>query len=75
MFDFNTLIALNVFGVVGFILGLYVGHRGWTGVQSDLGDVKSDLANIKGRLTPTVTITPVPAPVIVTDVPPNPSTK
>jgi hypothetical protein len=69
MFDLNTLVALNVFGLVGFGIGFAVGHRGWVGTQSDLSDVKEYLAHIKGTIqgstqtaTPPVVVQPVTVP-------------
>jgi len=43
------------------IVGYYLGHRGMTGVISDLEDVKTDVTHIKARMFPSVT-TPVQPP-------------
>lgn len=36
--------------VIGFITGWYTKGRGMTGVQIDLNNVKTDLANLKGKV-------------------------
>lgn len=58
--EFITAVTIaEVTFVVGGVLGYYLGHRGIAGVESDLQDVKTDIANIKGKLTPTPVITPI----------------
>jgi hypothetical protein len=39
--------------------GYYMGERGWSGVQIDLGNIKSDISHIQGKLgvTPTPQVT------------------
>lgn len=78
MFSGTELLWINLFGIACFGVGYWIGHRTWTGVKSDLGDVKQDLANIKGVLTPTPVA--VPAPVVlptpaITDGTPNTRSK
>lgn len=41
---------MGVSGLVGF----YLGHRGLTGVKSDLNDVKTDVTLIKAKINPAV---------------------
>ncbi len=48
--DLYILLGFNIAMAVSFALGYYVGHRGLTGVQSDLSDIKQDIANVKGKL-------------------------
>ena len=47
----SSLVALGL----GFGSGWYVKGRGMTGVQIDLNNVKTDVENIKAKLTPAVT--------------------
>lgn len=53
------IIIVEVLCLVSGLVGYYIGHRGLTGVQSDLNDVKQDIANVKGKLegTPSVVAT------------------
>lgn len=47
----TTEILMFLAGVVGY----YWGHRGTTGVISDLKDVKQDLENVKAKVSATPT--------------------
>lgn len=63
MFDFltfgdNLVITQALMAVTG-VLGYYLGHRGFKGVVSDLNNVKTDVENIKARIFPVQTATPV----------------
>lgn len=61
---------LNTVGMVAFlmlgsgIIGYFVGRRGWEGTVRDLNDVKTDIANLKGKLSGTQ-VAVLPAPVTV----------
>lgn len=54
MFKSNFLSALDIYLMVAIasgIVGYYLGHRGFTGVLSDLNDVKKDLEFVKGKIS------------------------
>jgi len=54
--QFYVTVGLMIFsGACGY----YMGERGWSGVQIDLGNIKSDISHIQGKLgvTPTPQIT------------------
>lgn len=57
----SALVALGL----GFGSGWYVKGRGMTGVQIDLNNVKTDVENIKAKLTTATTVTPAVAPTTV----------
>lgn len=50
---YEDLITPSLMAVSGLI-GYYLGHRGLTGVKSDLNDVKTDITMIKAKINPAV---------------------
>lgn len=62
--DFVTqLLVTEVLMAVSLVVGYFMGKRGLTGVASDLNNVKTDIANLKGKLdgqAQVVTVTPTP---------------
>lgn len=59
---------MDIFGVlawlfssfaIGILGGVYLGKRGVAGIESDVNDLKLDIAHIKGKLTPTPVISTV----------------
>lgn len=58
--DFLATVAwlLISFGI-GLLGGVYLSKRGIAGIENDVNNVKMDIANIKGKLTPTPVISTV----------------
>lgn len=54
----TTLISSAVTGGIMFGLGWYIKGRGMAGVQIDMNNIKTDIVNIKAKLS-----APTPAPV------------
>lgn len=50
---FEQLLIPSLMGLSGLV-GFYLGHRGLTGVKTDLQDVKTDVATIQAKINPPV---------------------
>jgi hypothetical protein len=58
MIDASTSFYITLgFSIVSGVIGYYVGERGWSGVESDLNNVKLDIENLKNRLNGTQSTT------------------
>lgn len=56
----HIYVALAFMAVTGLI-GFYLGHRGLTGVNNDVQDIKKDIAVLKVRTEPN----PTPVPQVI----------
>lgn len=68
----NSISHIDIFlvaTVAAGLIGFYIGHRGITGVKSDMGDIQKDVSFLKGKISgqqevkAVVPATPVVAPV------------
>lgn len=48
-----TALLIGDFIIAGlsFAAGYYLSHRGWSGVKSDLEDIKEDVSKVKAKVT------------------------
>lgn len=70
----NSYLWVEILAVVCLGLGLYIGNRGVSGIETDLATIKTDISNIKAKFdAPKVTVTPTPivthtaTPVVATE--------
>lgn len=59
----HTINYTMVSGLAGLALGWYLRGRGWTGVETDIGNIKNDILALKNHFFP-ATPTPVVTPIV-----------
>ena len=68
MVEVSTALYTALFSsLFAFIFGYFLGKEGWSGLETDVSDIKLDIANLKGKIdgpgttlpTTGVTVTPV----------------